>query len=393
MVIGIDASRANAEQRTGTEWYSYHVIQGLKKLITVEHTVVLYSKEPLRGDLAQLPANWSSKVLGWSPKLLWTQLRLSWEMLLHRPDLLYISAHTTPIIAPSNTVSVIHDVGFMRDVALYNDRAIGYKRSFARSCINLCVRIVTFGRYGATERDYHSFALSLALKKSKKIITVSEFSKSEIHDVTHVPLERVTVIPNGLNIRDSYTDTKIFANTGIQQPYLFFVGRIEEKKNSLRLIEAFALLRERHGFNGQLVLAGSPGYGYDRIVQRMMELGVREWVVETGWVSENALGALMHAAAVFVFPSLYEGFGIPVLEAMHLGVPVACSDIPPLREIASDAACFFDPLNPEKMAAAIANVLSESARSIYAKKGMEQVKKFSWERTARETWNVLQSLL
>lgn len=392
MVIGIDASRANQQQRTGTEWYSYHVIQGLKTRIPPEHRVIVYSKEPLRGDLAVLPSHWSSKVLAWPPRFLWTQLRLSWEMLLHKPDVLYISAHTTPIISPKKTVSVIHDVGFMRNVALYNHAEIGYPQSFTRLLMNTCVRMVTLGRYGATERDYHRFALNLAVKKSKKIITVSAFSKAEIHDVTHVPMERIHVIPNGLNIRGTLEGRGIFVKLGVHMPYLFFVGRIEEKKNILRLVEAFALLR-KNGFTGQLVLAGAPGYGHDRIVQRMKDLGVHDHIVETGWISEGELGALMKDATVFVFPSLYEGFGIPVLEAMHLGVPVACSDIPPLREIAADAAVFFDPRSPENIAKTIECLLPETARHVYAQKGKEQSQLFSWGRTARETWNVLQSVL
>lgn len=365
MVIGIDASRANNEHRTGTEWYSYHVIQGLKTRIPAEHRVVLYSKEPLRGDLATLPPNWSSKVLNWPPKLLWTQFRLSWEMLFHKPDLLYISAHTTPIISPAKTVSVIHDVGFLRQTELYTTR----------------------------ELRYHRFALNLAVKKSTEIITVSQFSQSEIHDVTGVPKEHIHVIPNGLNIRRDVSDETVFATHAITKPYLLFVGRVEEKKNMFRLIEAYAELRAHHGFTGPLVLAGSPGFGHERITARMNELGIREHVIETGWISEEALGTLMQQARVFVFPSLYEGFGIPVLEAMSLGVPVACSDIPPLREIAANAATFFDPKNPQHMAQTIATLLPDSAHDSYAQQGREQAAKFSWERTADETWNVLQSVL
>jgi glycosyltransferase involved in cell wall biosynthesis len=367
MVIGIDASRANLTQRTGTEWYSYHVIQGLKKLIPPEHQVVLYSKEPLQGELAVLPAQWSSHVLRWPPKLLWTQLRLSWEMLRHRPDVLYISAHTTPVIAPRRTVSVIHDVGFMRQHSLYS---------------------------GFAERNYHRFALWLATKKSQRIITVSQFSQGEIHAVTGIPLKEIRVIPNGLNQRALPADVSVVLRQyHIQQPYLLYVGRLEEKKNILRLIEAFALLRSQNGFTGQLVLAGGKGFGYDRILQRIVDLGIRDAVVETGWTSETDIAALMQQARVFVFPSLYEGFGIPVLEAMHLGTPVACSAIPALREVAGDAARLFDPHIPEQIATTIHHLLTSEAQSDYRQRGRERAAQFSWARTAKETWNVLESLL
>jgi len=393
MVIGIDASRANKTQRTGTEWYSYHVICGLKKLIPPEHQVILYSKEPLQGDLADLPPHWRSRVLAWPPKLLWTQLRLTWEMIWHTPDFLYISAHTTPLVAPKKTVCVVHDVGFMRQEALYDDAAFGRKKSFTRVVLQCAVRIATLGRYGATEGDYHRFALDQAVKKSIALITVSSFSQAEIHTVTGVPKDRIHVIPNGLNSRTTESDPSIISTLNIRKPYLFFVGRLEEKKNILPLIDAFAILRKEYGFLGQLVLAGSPGFGYDRIVQRMVDQGVRDAVIETGWVSEGALSTLMQNAAVFVFPSLYEGFGIPVLEAMSVGIPVVCSNIPALREVASDAAVFFDPHSSRDMAVVIAQVLPQVARDAYAKKGVERSLQFSWKKTAQQTWEVLQSLI
>ncbi len=366
MVIGIDASRANLLQRTGTEWYSFHVIQQLKKLIPPEHHVVLYSKEALRGDLADLPAHWSSRVLRWPPQLLWTQLRLSWEMLTHRPDLLYISAHTTPALAPRHTVSVIHDVGFLRQKELYS-------------------RII--------ERWYHRLALWIGIRNSERLITVSRFSQQEIHALTGTPLERIHVIVNGVNPRTHAIDPGVLTAYHIRKPYLLTVGRLEEKKNTLRLIEAFARLRTVHGFAGQLVLAGSPGFGYERIAQRIEECGLRDAVVETGWVSEVTVTTLMHEACLFVFPSLYEGFGIPVLESMQTGVPVACSDIPALREVAGDAAQFFDPRSVTSIADVVHAALDAKTQEVYRARGYTRAQQFSWKKTAQETWNVLQSLL
>ncbi|MEK7065054.1 MAG: hypothetical protein AAB963_01275, partial [Patescibacteria group bacterium] len=151
MLIGIDASRANEIQKTGVGWYAYFLIQEMKHLSTLalEHfstqggvgakalQFVLYTREPLRGELAKLPENWTVKVLGWAPKRLWTQVRLSWEMLWRAPDVLFVPAHVFPIIHPKKTVMTIHDVA-----------AIKFPKS-----------------YGWFERWYSVWSARVALKK------------------------------------------------------------------------------------------------------------------------------------------------------------------------------------------------------------------------------------
>ena len=125
--IGIDASRANVEHRTGTEWYIYNLLHQFKTTIPKSYRVILYTKEPLRQDVLPLPENWENQVLRWPPKLLWTQLRMSLTMLRssRRPDVLFIPAHTIPVIHPKNTIYVAHDLGFERYAELYANTYIG----------------------------------------------------------------------------------------------------------------------------------------------------------------------------------------------------------------------------------------------------------------------------
>lgn len=395
MTIGIDASRANAEHRTGTEWYSYHVIEHLKTLIPEEHTVILYSKEPLRDGLENLPKNWRSRVLNWPPQFLWTQLRLSLEMLFNRPDMLYVPAHTIPLVHPKKVVTVIHDVGFERQTELYGQKAIGGKKPFAKKLMNLLVRITTLGKYGATELDYHRFSVRLALKSAAAIITVSEFSKKEMHELYGKDIPEIHVIHNGLNERpQTHASMSALEKFNITKPYLYFLGRIEQKKNIPQLIDAYALLREKYYFTGQLVLAGSPGYKYEEVQERIEHHNLREHVIETGWVSEEDAEALLEEAELFVFPSLYEGFGIPVLEAMRAGTPVVCSNIPPLKEVGGDACQYFDPRNPESIAEHIHTVLEDTKlhQELQAR-GKERIKQFSWSTTAKQTWEVLNNII
>lgn len=394
MTIGIDASRANVAERTGTEWYSFHVIQELKHLIPDTHRVVLYTKEPLLPDLQALPANWESRVLNWPPGLLWTQARLSWEMLWHKPDLLYIPAHTIPLIHPKQIALVVHDVGFARQDELYNHAQIGSGTRLKKSLVNALVRAATLGRYGSSERDYHQFSMDMALKHATRIMTVSEFSKQEICDVYGLEQDRIDVIPNGLNELHTADPDTVLAHQGVNGPYICFVGRIEQKKNVPRLIEAFSILKREYAYPGQLVLVGSPGYQYEEVAKRIRHYGLERDIVETGWADGRTLGTLVRHAQLFVLPSLYEGFGIPILEAMRLETPVACSAIPALQEVGSDAAAYFDPAHPASIAECCHAVLTDNnMRDRLIQNGVERARAFSWERTARESWRVIQRCL
>src|SRR3989339_379761 len=335
MVIGIDASRANQEKRTGTEWYSFYILQELKKIIPSEHQVILYTKEKLKADLAEIPKNWKVKILNWPPKFLWTQFRLSWHLLWHKIDLLYIPAHTIPFVHPKKIALVVHDVGFHRQDKLYNDQTIGYQAPLAKKIINFLVRFATLGKYSAREQDYHQFSMKQAAKHATKIITPSHFSKKEILDIYSLDANNITVIPNGFcqrahKIEKTATAESLFKKYKIASPFLLFIGRIEYKKNIPKLIEAFHLLKTKYHFPGFLVLAGSPGYGFEAIQEKITKYNLKEQVLIPGWVNEQDLAQMIKTATVFVFPSLYEGFGIPVLEAMEEKIPVACSAIPAL---------------------------------------------------------------
>src|SRR3989339_1868807 len=149
MKIGIDASRANNLQKTGVEWYSYFLLKNLKKIIPEDIEVVLYTREKLQGDLAELPKNWSNKVLCWPPKIFWTQIRLSLEMLFHKPDILFVPAHVCPIIHPKKTVMTVHDIAALRFPDSYN----------------------------WLEEWYSLASVRFALKNISKIITPSQFTK------------------------------------------------------------------------------------------------------------------------------------------------------------------------------------------------------------------------
>lgn len=371
MTIGIDASRANKTEKTGTEWYSYHLIQELKKITDPKDQFILYSREKLRGDLGELPSNWQSRVLNWSPKKLWTQARLSWEMWQRPPEMLFVPAHTLPLIRPEKVVTTCHDVAFLRLPQSYDWSAL----------------------------KYHEFAVKFAIRHAAKIIAVSEFTKNELIEFFKISPERITVVPNGYDserykiIEDRGGVEKTLTKYNILGAYILYTGRLELKKNIPGLIEAFKLLKKNYKEPLKLVLVGRPGFGFEKVTKAIVENNLSDEIIMPGYVAREDLPYLMSGARVFVFPSFYEGFGIPVLEAMACGTPVVASGIPALREVAGEAAYLVDPYFSENIAEGINRVLTdEHLRENLKIRGLDRAKQFSWEKCARETWKVLESL-
>lgn len=422
MIIGIDASRANRQHRSGTEWYSYYLIREIAKLDS-ENEYILYADKPLVSDLINLSEenhnhhevrfdpkgyqiiksphyNFKAKILNSPFNFLWTQGRLSVEMLLHRPDVLFVPSHTLPIIHPKRSVVTIHDVGFERDRTIYKTQPLGPEKGKARSLLNLLVRLVTGGRYSANTLDYLTWSTIYGLKNASQVITVSDFSSREIRDIYKSALkpaifDKLTVIHNGYN-KDKFTNDldqakikAILSKHEIDQPYIFYLGRIERKKNIPRLIEAFSIVAKSRP-EVKLVLTGAASFGFDEVKYLVSEFGLDEKVIKTGWVEEDDLPFLYAGAEMFVFPSLYEGFGIPIVEAMACGTPVCSSDAPAITEVAGGAALIFDSQNPQNMAAKMLEILGKSElKNELIKKGLKQAEKFSWRRSAEETLKVL----
>lgn len=395
MKIGIDASRANQKNKTGTEWYSYNLIQELKKIIPENVKVVLYSKEPLENGLGILPQNWESKILNWPPKFLWTQIRLSLEMLKlwNRPKLLFIPAHTVPIFHPPKTILVAHDIGFEKMKELYGDKEIGYQSNILKSFLKFLVKLVTFGQYGTSELDYHRWAMKHGLREASKIITVSDFSKKEICEHYNIDPKNISVVYNGFSSNEYFPIKNKDFNLEkycISGSYILFIGRLEAKKNLPNFIKVFSQLKKEYNIPHKLVLVGSPGYKYEDIEANIYEYKLKNEVIEPGYVKQKDMNELMNAADIFVLPSLYEGFGIPILEAQSAGTPVAASDIGSLKEVGGDACQYFDPKNINDMSEKIFKLISDnSLKEKLIHKGFENIKRFSWKKCAQETWKIL----
>jgi len=365
MLIGIDASRNVAQERTGTESYSLNLIRHLLALDT-EHHCRLYFNRPPSHELRI--TNYELRTMPF-PRL-WTHLRLSWEMARRPPDLLFVPAHVLPIIHPRRSVVTIHDLGY-----LYYPEA---HRFLDRLYLDLSTR------YNA--------------RAAIHLIADSSATKRDLIERYGTEPDKITVVYPGYDqttfqpVRDEEAIEADKARYGIADDYVLFVGTLQPRKNLIRLIQVFSNLQSPIS-NLQLVIAGKKGWLYQEIFRRVKELGLETKVVFTDYVPEGDLPALLSGARLFVFPSLYEGFGLPVLEAMACGTPVVCSNVSSLPEVAGDAAMLVDPLEVGGLAAAMERVLGgEELRAELIERGFQQARKFSWERCARETLNVLESV-
>lgn len=374
MNIGIDASRANRVAKTGTEWYSYNLILELAK-IDSRNRYFLYSPDKLGGQLAQLPGNFTEKVLTWPPRYLWTMLRLSWEMCRQAPDVLFVPAHIIPLVSPAKTVTTIMDIGFVSKSELYPQK----------------------------ELKYHNFGLRQAIKKASRILTISEFTKQEMVKQCKINPERIQVIHLGFDagvFRPEKDQAKIEAvlqkyKIPADNPFFLYIGRLEEKKNTPGLIKAFAEYKKGAGKNYcKLVLVGSPGHNYEEVRELIAKFSLERDIIETGWVEKEDLPILLSASRVFVFPSFYEGFGLPLLEAMSCQTPILASRAASIPEVTGGAALLFDPYDVQDMAGAMRKVTgSDGLRQELVQRGVKRVTDFSWEKCARETLAAMESVV
>lgn len=254
------------------------------------------------------------------------------------------------------------------------------------------------GKYDVFRTFYLTKVLPRMMSRLDYALTVSKSSKRDILANTALPGDRVRVIPIAMDhtIYNEQTtiDPAVLAKHGIAGDYILYVSRLEHPgKNHQTLIRAFESLCARHVFDGPLVLAGGDFLGADAIHRIVEASPVRNRIQLLGFVDTDDLPTLFAGATVFAFPSLYEGFGIPVLEAMACGIPTVASHCASLPEVGGDAISYFEPTDTEALSQRLEELLTDEAlRRSRREAGLARARTFSWTRTARETWEVLRSL-
>ncbi|NPV88363.1 glycosyltransferase family 4 protein [Coprothermobacteraceae bacterium] len=243
-------------------------------------------------------------------------------------------------------------------------------------------------------RRFFSFLWKNGLRRVDAIITVSQWSKKDIVERFGLNEERVHVVYNAfpriVDFRQGAENTEgVLTRYGINKPYILFVGRLESRKNVPTLVKAFDRVRKSGLTDFLLVLVGKKGWGYEQTFASIESLGLQEHVRVLEHIPWEDLMALYRGASVFVFPSLYEGFGLPPLEAMAFGVPVVASNATSIPEVVGDAGILVDPMDDEALASNVIKVLTDTElRAELVRKGLEQVRLFTIERMAEATVEV-----
>lgn len=230
-----------------------------------------------------------------------------------------------------------------------------------------------------------------AIKFADKIITISDFTSKELSALYPKSRHKITTIHNGVSaefqvIKDKEVLENVKKKYGITKDYILYVGTYKENKNLPTLVKAYAQLPHHMRHSYYLVIVGKQSTRYPEVPALIKQLGIESTVICINHVREEDLPVFYSGATVFVFPSIYEGFGLPIIEAMACGAPVVASNQASIPEIATDAAILTDPLNVKGMSGAVYDVLSNpQLRKMLVEKGLERAKSFSWEKTARET--------
>ncbi len=245
-------------------------------------------------------------------------------------------------------------------------------------------------------RNYARILLPRSAHSASHILTISEFSKQEIVNFLGIPEEKITVtyldVAPRFMVLDEAQTASLLAKYEISSPFILSVCTLEPRKNILRLVQSYAQLKKR-GFPHQLIHIGSKGWQYAEILAEVERLGLQNDVLFLNHIPLDELVVFYNKADVFVYPSLYEGFGLPVLEAMRCGCPVITSNTSSLPEIIGSAGVMVDPLSTLQIAEALESVLSSSTKiQTMNLAGLEQAKKFSWQRCAHETMMVYQQV-
>lgn len=371
MRIGLNLLYLIPSEVGGTETYARGLLHGLKRIQTHYEFILFLNRESedlLAGDDRLLqkvicPVNATNR----KKRYLFEQFMLRRYVKDYRIQLLHSLAYTSPIYFPCPTVVSLPDLNF---------KALGRMMTLQR---RMMLRLI----------------VRQAVLRSNKVVTISSFSREEILNNYHIPAEKVVVTHLAADNHefDAQSDDKPLMLPGLPDlnvPYILVFSSSTANKNLARVIEAFLQAKKVHGLTHKLLLVGhhcAKGNG-PQIACRNSDV---HW---TGYLERGILLAVLKRAEFMVFASFYEGFGLPVLEAMAAGVPVVCSRSASLPEIAGDASIFFDPYSVDEMAASIALVAGDpKLRQTMRQKGIENAERFSWAQTARQTVGVYDEIL
>jgi glycosyltransferase involved in cell wall biosynthesis len=354
-------------RRAGVSFYIEQLLTHLAQVDSANHYTI-YTTRGLGAAELGLPSRFEVR-----PSRLPTinpRVRIPWEQFLaplllrlNGADLFHGTLNVIPFACPVPGIVTVHDLAFIR---------------FPH----------TFRSYN---RTYLDFATRLSVRRAARVLAVSEHTKHEVVGLLGVPPERVVVTPNAARAHfrppDAATLAQFRARKELPEQFVLYVGTLEPRKNLTTLLDAYSQVVRSS--NAPLIVGGGKGWLYDAVFERLEALGLRDRVHFVGYLDEEDLPLWYAAATVFVFPSLYEGFGMPPLEAMACGTPVVTSNTTSLPEVVGDAGLMVSPRDAEALAEALLRLLRDAdLRAELRARGLQRARTFSWRASAERTLHV-----
>lgn len=366
MIIGVDGNEANVKDQVGVSVYTHSLLEHFQNVADDKMQFRIFLKDEPLPTMPKKNSHFSYEVI--SPPFMWSQIGLPLNLYMKKKiDVFFAPAHYAPRFCPVPVVVTVHDLSYFY-----------YPDEFLKKDLY-------------TLKEWTKYSV----KNARKIITVSKTTKKDVMKFYNVPEKKIEVIYNGYEKSsqpkaDQLLAEELMKNLELKRnKYILYVGTLQPRKNLPVLINAFARFSKTHT-DYKLVLVGKKGWLYDEIFESIRILKLEDKVITPGYLPDEEVKELYKNAVCFVLPSLYEGFGIPVLEAMSHGCPVISSFSSSLPEIGGDACLYFDPKNSDDLFDDIIRLTeNESLRDDFIKKGYERIKQFSWKKCAEETLKVI----
>ncbi len=370
MKIGIEGQRLYRKRKHGMDMVALELIKELQKL-DQENEYVVFIKPDEDNRIFEPAPNFKFVELGGGPYPTWEQFALPKAAKAEGCDLLHCTSNTAPIKPGMPLIITLHDIIYMESISLFKKGGTAYQK---------------FGNM------YRRFVVPRVMKKSDKIITVSEFEKNRIRDFFGFPQndDRLVAIYNGVSehfrkIDDKKELQRVKALYHLPDRFLFFLGNTDPKKNTKGTLKAFSDYLKKTGDDMYLVMLDYERNELDKLLTEIGDKALINRIILTGYVVNTDLPAIYNLCKVFLYPSLRESFGIPMLEAMRCGAPVITSNTSSMPEVSGGAAHIVDPFKPEEITDGILKILSDDAyRNRLIEKGFKQSAKFSWKNMAQK---------
>ena len=371
MKIWVDGYEANVVNRVGSGQYAFEVLKNLEKIDQKNEYLIFLPEKPINEMPKERPG-WSYKIL--KPKRLWTRIALPLALYSakKKPDLFFSPTHYIPRFSPVPVICSIFDLAFFHFPEFFKKDDLYKLKNWTKYSVENAAAILTISK--STKNDLNKF---YGIKNEKITVTYPGFKEGVYHPVT-----------NKESIEEITSKYKIEGN------YIIYIGTIQPRKNLPRLIEAVSRIEDiKLVIVGKTTGAGRQGWMVEEVLDLPRKLSIEERVLFTGFVPDDELNLLVNGALAFTFPTLYEGFGIPVIDAMAAGIPVITSNTASLPEAAGKAALLVDPYSVDQIEQAIRTITTDKKlRSKLSKLGLTQAKKFSWKKCAKETLKVFQEM-